>query len=178
MPQSGVRSKAVEALRYGWLRRNGELLAAILAGLAFRCFHVHSRELQYDEAATGYFAGLPWVDLWGGRAVLEPNPPLFYSLAWFVTHAGGSAEQIRYISVAAGVLSIPLAWLIARRLAGEFAAGAAALLVATSPQHIAISQYARAYAVLILCLMCAFYCLLRAKHPAIAQPAAWRQRLP
>ncbi len=156
----------------GFLRPEIVLFAAIFAGLFLRCFHVQSHELQYDEAATGYFASLPWAVLWGAPAVLEPNPPLFYSLAWLVTHAGGSVEQIRYISVIAGVLSIPLAWLIARRLAGDFAAASAALLVATSPQHIAISQYGRAYALLILCLTGAFFFLLRARHSAYTQPPA------
>jgi hypothetical protein len=51
---------------------------------------------------------------------------------------------------------------MARELAGSFAA-AAALLVARSPQHIAISQYARAYALLVLLLIGALYCLLRAQ---------------
>jgi hypothetical protein len=61
------------------------------------------------------------------------------------------------------MLSIPLAWLIARDLAGDFAAAGAAVLVAASPQHIAVSQYARAYALLILLLMGAFYCLQRTR---------------
>jgi hypothetical protein len=146
------------------------LLAAVLLGLVLRCFHIETHELQYDEAATGYFALLPWSDLWGGPALLEPNPPLFYSLAWLITHSGGSIEQLRHISLISGILCIPLAWLIARDLAGDFAAAGAALLVAASPQHIAISQYARAYAFLILCLMCAFFCLLRARHSAFAKP--------
>jgi hypothetical protein len=143
---------------------------AVLLGLVLRCFHIESHELQYDEAATGYFSLLPWSDLWGGPAVLEPNPPLFCSLAWLVTHAGGSVEQLRYISVISGVLCIPLAWLITHDLAGEFEAAGAALLVAASPQHIAISQYARAYSFLVLCLMCAFLCLLRVRHSAFTQP--------
>jgi hypothetical protein len=145
------------------------LSVAVLLGLVLRCFHIESHELQYDEGATGYFSALPWADLWGRPAVLEPNPPLFYSLAWLVTRAGGSIEQIRYVSAIAGVLCIPLAWLIARALAGDFAAAGAALLVATSPQHIAISQYARAYALFILLLMCAFCCLLQMR-PASSPP--------
>ena len=48
--------------------------------------------------------------------------------------------------------------------------------MATSPQHIAISQYARAYALVILCLMCAFLCLLRARHSAFTLEA-WHRRL-
>jgi hypothetical protein len=155
--------------RRGFLHPAVILSAAVLLGLVLRCFHIENHELQYDEGATGYFSALPWADLWGHAAVLEPNPPLFYSLAWLVTHARGSIEQIRYVSAIAGVLSIPLAWLIARGLAGDFAAAGAALLVATSPQHIAISQYARAYALLILLLMCAFYCLLQVR-PASSPP--------
>jgi 4-amino-4-deoxy-L-arabinose transferase-like glycosyltransferase len=143
------------------LHPRSALCAAVLLGGILRCFHIDSHELQYDEAATGYFAILPFSDLWGGPAALEPNPPLFYSLAWLVTHLGASVEQIRYISAIAGILCIPLAWLIARDLAGDFAAAGAALLTSASPQHIAISQYARAYALLVLLLMCAFYCLLR-----------------
>jgi hypothetical protein len=163
-----VHADAMAATPRGFPRSAAIVLTAVLLGLLLRCLNIESYELQYDEAATGYFAALPWSDLWGGPAALEPNPPLFYSLAWLVKHAGGSVEQIRYISVVAGVLCIPLAWLIARDLAGDFAAAGAALLVATSPQHIAISQYARAYSFLILCLMCAFACLLRARHSAAA----------
>jgi hypothetical protein len=151
------------------------LPVAVLAGLLLRCFDIESHELQYDEGATGYFSTLPWADLWGRPAVLEPNPPLFYSLAWLVTHAGGSIEQIRYVSAIAGVLCIPLAWLIARGLAGDFAAAGAALLAAMSPQHIAISQYARAYALLILLLMCAFCCLLQVRPASSPQKdRPWR----
>jgi hypothetical protein len=160
------------------MRRHGLLLGIILLGLFLRCFRIESHELQYDEAATGYFAALPWSSLWGGPALLEPNPPLFNSLAWLVTHAGGSVEQIRYISAISGVLCIPLAWLIARHIAGDFAALSAALLTAISPQHIAISQYARAYALLILCFMAAFLCLIRVRHWALVQvpgsrPGRW-----
>jgi Dolichyl-phosphate-mannose-protein mannosyltransferase len=164
----------MDALRPGWFRQSGVLLVAILAGLLLRCFHVESHELQYDEAATGYFAALPWADLWGGPAVLEPNPPLFYSLAWLVSRAGGTVEHIRYISVAAGVLSIPLVWLIARQIAGVSAAACAVLLVASSPQHIAICQYARCYALLILCLLCALYCLMRGRQSGLEQIPARR----
>jgi hypothetical protein len=157
---------ASPAARGGFLHPAVILSGAVLLGLVLRCFHLANRELQYDEAATGYFSALPWSDLWGSPAVLEPNPPLFYNLAWLVTHAGGSVEQIRHVSAIAGVLCIPLAWLIARHVAGDFAAAGAALLAAASPQHIAISQYARAYALLILLLLCAFYCLLRARSPS------------
>ena len=159
--------------RVGWGLSSSRaiVLVAFVLGLLLRCFGVDAHELQYDEAATRYFSTLPWPDLWGAPALLEPNPPLFYSLAWLITHAGGSPEQIRYISVIAGSLCVPMAWLIAGRTAGaarDLAGASAALLVATSPQNIAMSQYARAYALLILCVMCAFFCILQARRLAFA----------
>ena len=159
--------------RVGWGLSSSRaiVLVAFVLGLLLRCFGVDAHELQYDEAATRYFSTLPWPDLWGAPALLEPNPPLFYSLAWLITHAGGSPEQIRYISVIAGSLCVPMAWLIAGRTAGaarDRAGASAALLVATSPQNIAMSQYARAYALLILCVMCAFFCILQARRLAFA----------
>jgi 4-amino-4-deoxy-L-arabinose transferase-like glycosyltransferase len=149
------------------------LLLAIVVGAALRWHGITDMELQYDEAATGYFAGLPWADLWGGPAVLEPNPPLFYSLARLVTLGGGDVEHIRYVSAAAGTLCIPAAWLLGRLLAGRFAAGAAAWLVATSPQNIAFSQYARAYALLSLLLLCALLCLVLARRATSARSGVW-----
>ena len=142
------------------------LLLAITVGAVLRCHGINETELQYDEAATGYFAGLPWADLWGGPAALEPNPPLFYSIARLVVLGGGNIEHIRYVSAVAGTLCIPIAWLIARLLAGRFAAGAAAWLVATSPQNIAFSQYARTYALLSLCLLCVYLCLVLGRRAA------------
>jgi dolichyl-phosphate-mannose-protein mannosyltransferase len=174
--QTVVHANLAAAASRGLLHPGALLLVTVLLGLFLRCFHVENHELQYDEGATGYFSALPWSDLWGSPAVLEPNPPLFYTLARIVTHAGGSVEQIRYVSAIAGILCIPLAWLIARHLAGNFAAAGAAMLVATSPQHIAISQYARSYAFLILLLTCAFYCLLQARHSVLARPPKGRLR--
>jgi hypothetical protein len=79
--QTVAGAGSVTAVGQGFLSSHAVLLTAVLLGLVLRCFHIESRELQYDEAATGYFSCLPWPDLWGSPAVLEPNPPLFYSLA-------------------------------------------------------------------------------------------------
>ena len=149
------------------------LFLAMTVGAVLRCHGITGIELQYDEAATGYFARLPWADLWGGPAMLEPNPPLFYSIARLVMLGGGDIEQIRYVSAAAGTLCIPLAWLIGRLLADRFTAGAAAWVVATSPQNIAFSQYARTYALLTLCLLCVFLCLVLRRRAATERSGLW-----
>jgi hypothetical protein len=149
-----MRQKA-EATR--WL-----LLAAILVGAGLRLMHLEARELEYDEGATAYFAALRWSDLWGAHARLETNPPLFTSLAWILHQCGATAAQLRYISVVASVAAIPAAWSVANALAGRFAANSAAWLLATSAQSVILAQYARAYALLTLCLLLAWRCLLGA----------------
>jgi dolichyl-phosphate-mannose--protein O-mannosyl transferase len=87
-----------------------------------------------------------------------------------------ASRDIRYISVIAGCLCVPLAWLVARHIAGDFAGACAAVLVAISPQNIAVSQYARAYALLILCIICALLCVLRSRQLALAEPPTDRAR--
>ena len=140
------------------------LLAAVLLGTILRLYQVETLDLDYDESATGYFSALPWPDLWGPPAVLETNPPLYYSLAWLVHRLGGTLEQIRYVSALAGVLCIPAAWALADRLAGRFAAAAAALLVATSASQIASSQLARGYSLLALAVLVALLCLVAVRQ--------------
>jgi hypothetical protein len=150
------------------------LLAAMLVGASLRLMHIESRELEYDEGATAYFAALRWSDLWGARARLETNPPLFTSLAWMLHQCGATAEQLRYISVFVSIASIPAAWSVANALAGRFAATSAAWLLATSVQSVILAQYARAYALLTLCLLLAWRCLLGASQTQADSPnRAW-----
>jgi 4-amino-4-deoxy-L-arabinose transferase-like glycosyltransferase len=151
------------------------LPAAMLLGVALRLYQLQSLDLDYDESATWYFASLPWSDLWGSPALLETNPPLFYCLAWLVRRAGGGIEQIRFISALAGILCIPVAWALARRLAGRFAAGAAAFLVATSATQIGTSQLARGYALLALAVLAALLCLVAARQKQLGGAAPRRQ---
>ena len=84
-------------------RRDGEctgrlsagrvLLAAMLLGTILRLYQLEALDLAYDESATGNFSALPSPDLWGPPAVLETNPPLYYSLAWLVHRCGGTLER-------------------------------------------------------------------------------------
>jgi mannosyltransferase len=155
------------------------LPTAILLGVILRLYHVESLELLFDESATGCFTALPWSDLWGPPALLETNPPLYYSLTWLVHRAGGDIEQMRYVSAVAGVLCIPAAWALADRLGGRFAAGAAAFLVATSASQIASSQFARGYSLLALAVLIALLCLVAVRQlhmngsPSRARALAW-----
>lgn len=142
-----------------WLARHRYALIVCFAaalGLALRCYGLASEPLNFDEGATLYFARVPLSYLWGDSARFEPNPPLFYATVHaFIWLFGDAAAVVRSASVMAGVLCIPAAAFIGRRLAGPRAGIAAALLVATSAAHIVTSQDARAYSLLTLAALAA-----------------------
>jgi 4-amino-4-deoxy-L-arabinose transferase-like glycosyltransferase len=126
-----------------------------------RCVAVSSASLSFDEGATLYFARLPWGELFGAPARLEPNPPLFYALAHLVVATlGDAAWALRLPSIVAGTLCVPVAAFIARRVAGGTAGVIAAFLVATSAVGVVSSEDARAYAMLTLALLLAVAALV------------------
>jgi len=81
----------------------------------------------------------------------ESTPPVYYVLAWVWTHAFGLSEfGVRSLSALAGIATVPVAYAVARRLAGRRAAVITGLLLAVSPLMVWFSQEARAYALATL----------------------------
>jgi uncharacterized membrane protein len=119
-----------------------------LLGLVLRLFMLPNRELTFDEAATAYFASLPWSDLWGAAGRQETNPPLFYAIAGLAARLGLSPEGLRLVSILPDAATAAVAGLLAWRLGGALAGLAAAWLVATSATLIELSLEARAYSLL------------------------------
>ncbi len=138
------------------------IAAASLAGLALRLFMLPHRELTFDEAATAYFAALPWGDLWGAAARLETNPPLFYALASLGARLGLWPEALRVVSILPDAATVVVAGLLAWRLGGGLAGGAASWLVACSATLIELSLEARAYSLLGLLGLLAIFLTVNA----------------
>jgi 4-amino-4-deoxy-L-arabinose transferase-like glycosyltransferase len=120
----------------------------MLLGLKLRLHNLWTAQYNYDEGATLYFSDLSLATLWGSSARIETNPPLFYTVAHAMRWLGASAEDLRLLSVAAGLACIPLVFLLGERIGGRFVGLAAAALVATSATQITMSRDARTYAVL------------------------------
>jgi hypothetical protein len=124
------------------------IAAAALLGFALRLFMLPHRELTFDEAATAYFAALPWSELWGAAGRQETNPPLFYALASIGARLGLSPEGLRLVSILPDAATAAVAGLLAWRLGGVRAGLVAAWLVACSATLIELSLEARAYSLL------------------------------
>ena len=79
------------------------------------------------------------------------HPPLYYALlhAWAALLGTGPAA-LRLLSLVVGVLTIPLLYLVARRMLSTRAALLAALLLTISPLHVYYSQEVRMYGLVAL----------------------------
>jgi mannosyltransferase len=152
-----LREAARARSRAFWIVAGLTLLAAVLrfATLGVQAYH-------HDEIVTasrvlrgGFFHAMDAVGF------SESAPPLYYALAWVWTQLPGTGEfGLRSLSAAAGVATVPVAFLLGRELRGRRAGLMAAALVAVNPMLLWYSQEARAYALLVLlCTLSLLYCV-------------------
>jgi mannosyltransferase len=96
-------------------------------------------------------ARLDLSGLFHSVAHTEGSPPLYFILldGW-IRLFGGSEAGIRSLSALFGTATIPLAFVIGRRLASQRVGVVAAALVAFNPLLVWFSQEARPYALLVL----------------------------
>jgi mannosyltransferase len=129
----------------------GALIALTVLAGALRLPTLGSQSLWLDETLTGRLARGDLGELIHRVADEEANPPLFYLLEWVWTRVAGTSEvALRLPSAAFGILLVPVAWAIGRRLGGERAAVTLGALVAVHPLLVYYSQEARGYAAVAL----------------------------
>ncbi len=131
--------------------------AVVVAGVVLR--FVTKSHMWLDEALTVDIARLPIRDI---PAALrqDGHPPLFYVLlhGW-ISVFGQSDVAVRALSGLFAVVSLPLAWLAGRRVAGPRAGWAFVVLLSLSPFAIRYGTEARMYA-LVIALVLAGYLLV------------------
>lgn len=101
------------------------------------------------------------LHLFAGNST-ELSPPLFFVLAWVSERVfGSSPESLRVVSLAAGLGTIPLTYVLGRWTLGERAGLLGAAFVALSPFMIFYSCQARPYALMVLLCLVSTLALLR-----------------
>jgi mannosyltransferase len=92
---------------------------------------------------------------------------LYYLLARGWSTFGSDPFTLRVLSVLFAVATVPLCYLVARRLFGRWVAAVTATLLAMHPLFIRYAQEARPYALVLFLVTLATYLLLRAlDHPS------------
>jgi hypothetical protein len=138
--------------REGSERPHPQLVVAVTAitllGLGLRWASWHNSlfgdELSTYSIVTGNSPrGI--LHVLNGHSV-DLNPPGLFILAWLSERLGQSPELLRLPSILAGVLTIPLTYVLGTRTVGQRAGLIGAVFVALSPFLIYYSTEARAYA--------------------------------
>lgn len=153
---------ATTAERWIWI---GILAAALL----LRLYHI-DQPMRHDEAYTylGY-ASLPLVDALS--VYRDPNNHLFHTLlVWLSTRLfGTSPAAIRLPAFVAGMLIVPMTYVVARRFADRSTSLLAMALAAVWPELVLYSTNARGHAIVGL----AFLVLLVLGDRAIERDRSW-----
>lgn len=140
------------------------LLALVtLAGAWLRLFHLGNKSLWLDEGFTVTIARMTWPNFvhlwWYGEAGFQGT---FFLLIRGWLPLGQSEAWIRLPAAVFGIASIPLIYLVARKLMGVIPALASAAMLAFSPTHVYYSREARSYTMTILLVLLSSWLFTRA----------------
>lgn len=138
------------------------LLACITAlGLGLRLWMLTQESLWIDELTSWWLANHSGLGaMLRTVADYDTNPPLYYAILYVWVRLFGAAEySLRTVSVVVGSLSIPLLFVLGRRLFGPTVALLATLLFAVAPFHVYYSQEVRMYALLAILVLGSYVAL-------------------
>jgi mannosyltransferase len=169
-PLQSIAEAARSRSRTFWIVAGLTLGAALLrfATLGVQSYH-HDEIVTASRLLRGSFGHA--MDAVGFS---ESTPPLYYALAWFWTQLTGTGEWgLRSLSALAGVLTVPVAYLIGAELQGRRAGLWAAALVAVNPMLLWYSQEARAYSLLALFAALSLLWCIRAARSGARRDFLW-----
>ena len=146
----------------------GRVLAAIIVlGAALRFATLGTQSLWADEGFTAKIAGHSLASAVSQVPHTESTPPVYYALAWIWAHLfGTSAFMLRSLSALFGTATVWAVYWAGVALSTRRVALVAALITAVSPIMVWYSQEARAYALMLLLVVLALGCFIR----ALAEP--------
>lgn len=139
------------------------LLAILLIGLAARGIGITSESLWCDEISSLNHIEQDFPAFFDSLLNVDVHPPLYFVLlrGWCRLF-GSTALSARLLSLVLGLLCLPAAFSLGRRLLDERAGLMAALFLALSPIHVFYAQEARAYTLLALLVLLAVHALIDA----------------
>lgn len=159
------------------------MILTTLAATLLRLWDLGRKSLWMDEAASVALARMPWQQFRWVWWLQEGNMATYYLLLQPWIHLGQSSAflrllmfpsaiawvnqglsemWIRLLSVIFGVATIPILYLLARRLTNTRTALIASALLAVSPPHIYYSQEARSYSMAIFFVLLSALFFVRA----------------
>ena len=140
----------------------------VLLAFGLRLVHLDSSGFWTDEGLTSLRASYSVPEILSNTITIQngsgkdTHPPFYYLLIHFALNIWGKSDfAMRYLSLLAGVLLVPLLYQFGRRLAGQRLGGVVSLLTAINPLQIWYAQEARMYTVLVFLAACMSFVLWR-----------------
>ncbi|MDZ4769774.1 MAG: glycosyltransferase family 39 protein [Chloroflexota bacterium] len=154
-PISVYAARAVNRLRIAsrWLLDRPAWAVALLTliGAGLRLYHLTFESLWFDEVMLVHIAQVPTLTrVTEMNSVANSAPPLFAWSLSAVLHLGNSEAMLRAISLAAGVVAIPMMYALARQIVSRQSAYFCALLFTVATTQIRYAQEVREYALVAL----------------------------
>lgn len=134
----------------GRTTRSLVLVGILVLASGLRVYQLGHKSFWLDEIVTVNVAAQSSGSVWTHCVSKDVHPPLYYMVVHLVVPAGAGEAAHRFPSVVFGVLTVWVVYLVAKQVADDRVALAAAALVAVHPWHIEYAQDARCYTMLVL----------------------------
>ncbi len=145
------------------------LLLIVLLGFALRLYDLGGQSMWSDEGLSLYRAQQPLVQVLTNSIIIDgiegrdTNPPFYFLVlhGWRALVGDRPLFLLRFVGLAAAILSVPLMFRIGTAVANPTTGLLAAFLFALSPFHVWQSQVLRNYSLLITFNLVSVYALIR-----------------
>ena len=143
-----------------------------LFGGWLRVMLLATKGMWLDETFSVWIASHSITDMLQWIVKIDQHPPLYYLLLHFwIAHYGDTPYYVRLLSTLFGTATIPIIFLIGKRISGDVAGWVAAVFLALSPFNIYFAQETRMYTLLTFNAAMAIYALVRLlTDPRSVQP--------
>lgn len=132
------------------------ILLIILLALGLRLLAIDRQDIWGDEAFSIWLSSQPLPQVVAGGA--DTHPPLYpFSLYVWLRLAGSLPLAVRTLSAFIGTLTIPVVYVLGRRVFGLTVGTVAAVLAAVSPVLVYYSQETRMYGLVTLLAAASVY---------------------
>ena len=138
------------------------VLIITLIGGFLRVFLLGNKGMWLDETFSVWLANHSVVDMLQWIVKIDQHPPLYYLLLhYWIALNGDTPYYARLLSALFGAATIPIIYLIGKRMSGVVVGLAAAVFLALSPFNIYFAQETRMYTLLTFNAAVAIYALVR-----------------
>ncbi|MBK8905280.1 MAG: glycosyltransferase family 39 protein [Anaerolineaceae bacterium] len=133
-----------------------------LIGGGLRLLLLGTKGMWLDETFSVWLANQSVVEMLQWTVKIDQHPPLYYYLLhYWIALVGDTPYYARLLSVLFGTGTIPMIYLIGKRLSGVMVGLVAAVFLALSPFNIYYAQETRMYTLLTFNTAVAIYALVR-----------------